>query len=153
MTMLQRTFALLAFCAGVVFSHCPDDPSCPSTANCTVQWYNQTIGACMIPAAAAAWPARAVWLTPPSCAARGCPDHFNWGAPALNPPKYTFMQRYFVYDKYFKAGGPVRRMCHVRRMCRADISSKPPAAVVLQIFFYFGNEDYVDLYVNHTGLM
>ena len=22
-----------------------------------------------------------------------------------------------------------------------------------QIFFYFGNEDYVDLYVNHTGLM
>ena len=42
-------------------------------------------------------------------------------------PQYTFKQRYFSYDKYFKPGGP--------------------------IFFYFGNEDYVDLYVNHTGLM
>ena len=25
-------------------AHCPDDPWCPSTANCTVNWYNQTIG-------------------------------------------------------------------------------------------------------------
>ena len=32
-----------------------------------------------------------------------------------------------MYDKYLKPGGP--------------------------IFFYFGNEDFVDLYVNHTGLV
>eukprot|EP00854_Cymbomonas_tetramitiformis_P025687 gene25687-31413_t len=39
----------------------------------------------------------------------------------------TFQQRYFVYDKYHTAGGP--------------------------IFFYAGNEANVELYVNATGLM
>ena len=41
--------------------------------------------------------------------------------------KSTFKQRYFVNDDWWKPGSP--------------------------IFFYFGNEDNVELYVNHTGLM
>merc|ERR1719330_1015584 len=39
----------------------------------------------------------------------------------------TYKQRYFVNEQYWNPGGP--------------------------IFFYFGNEDDVGLYVNHTGLM
>jgi lysosomal Pro-X carboxypeptidase len=74
----------------------------PSTANCSVHFFNQTI------------------------------DHFNWAPPPnkpYNPPQYEFQQRYYVYDKWWKPeqNGPV--------------------------FFYFGNEDNVGLYVNHTGLM
>ena len=48
-------------------------------------------------------------------------DHFNFQSNA------TFLQRYFVHDGYWRAGGP--------------------------IFFYAGNEADVSLYVNHTGLM
>ena len=60
--------------------------------------------------------------------ADGSKQHGNWlGSPAYNPPQYTYKQRYYTYDEYFKPGGP--------------------------IFFYFGNEDDVGLYVNHTGLM
>ena len=56
-------------------------------------------------------------------------DHFNWAAPLNNASKTTFQQRFFVNDHYWdkKNNGPV--------------------------FFYFGNEDNVELYVNHTGLM
>jgi lysosomal Pro-X carboxypeptidase len=56
-------------------------------------------------------------------------DHFNWAAPLGDPARTTFEQRYFVYDRWWDraAAGPV--------------------------FFYFGNEDNVELYVNHTGLM
>ncbi|EGD83631.1 hypothetical protein PTSG_04239 [Salpingoeca rosetta] len=55
-------------------------------------------------------------------------DHFNWAKP-LND-KFTYRQRYFICDQY------------------ADLSNpKTP------IFFYFGNEDDVTLYVNNTGLM
>ena len=36
---------LLAAAAHSTSAHCPDDSGCPSTANCTIQWYNQTIGA------------------------------------------------------------------------------------------------------------
>ena len=56
-------------------------------------------------------------------------DHFNWAPPLGDAQKTTYAQRYFVNDQYWdKDGhGPV--------------------------FFYFGNEDNVELYVNHTGLM
>lgn len=54
-------------------------------------------------------------------------DHFNWAAP-LGAGSTTFSQRFFVNKQWWKgAGAPV--------------------------FFYFGNEDNVELYVNHTGLM
>ena len=59
-------------------------------------------------------------------------DHFNWAAPLGNAKKMTYQQRYFLYDKWWK---PAK-----------DGSPGP-------IFFYFGNEDNVELYVNHTGLM
>lgn len=52
-------------------------------------------------------------------------DHFSW-APTFSGEQ-TFKQRYFVYDRYWKPGGP--------------------------IFFYCGNEANVELYVNATGLM
>lgn len=58
-------------------------------------------------------------------------DHFNWAAPLGGP--MTFSQRYCKYDKYWKGTG--------------GNAAKGP------IFFYVGNEDYVDLYVNNTGLM
>lgn len=51
-------------------------------------------------------------------------DHFNWDAPLGGHT--TFMQRYFVCNKSWTGGS---------------------------VFFYFGNEDDVTLYVNHTGLM
>ncbi|EDQ86644.1 uncharacterized protein MONBRDRAFT_10725 [Monosiga brevicollis MX1] len=54
-------------------------------------------------------------------------DHFNWGAP-LGQAQTTFQQRYFVYDKYYKPGSGA-------------------------LFVYFGNEDDITLYINHTGLM
>ena len=66
-------------------------------------------------------------------------DHFDWSTPLSNKPTEstlppiplptTFQQRYFVNDQWWdmENGGPV--------------------------FFYFGNEDNVELYVNHTGLM
>ena len=61
-------------------------------------------------------------------------DHFNRGAPPGD--QLTFQQRYFVYDKFWSSTS------------NADGStSRGP------IFFYAGNEDYVDLYVNATGLM
>ena len=56
-------------------------------------------------------------------------DHFNWAPPLGNSSRATFDQRYFVYDKYW------------------DKANHGP------VFFYFGNEDNVELYVNHTGLM
>lgn len=75
---------------------------------------------------------------------RGCPsvanmslrwfeqriDHFNW-APPLGQPRSTFKQRVFVHTRWWKRH-----------------SSRPGP-----ILFYFGNEDNVELYVNHTGLM
>ena len=56
-------------------------------------------------------------------------DHFDWAPPLGNSSATTFEQRYFVNDQWWDktGGGPV--------------------------FFYFGNEDDVELYVNHTGLM
>jgi lysosomal Pro-X carboxypeptidase len=66
----------------------------PSTANCTMSWFNQTL------------------------------DHFSWAAP---DGRTTYRQRYFEYDGYYEAGGP--------------------------IWFYCGNEASVELYVNATGLM
>jgi len=53
-------------------------------------------------------------------------DHFNW-APPLGRNTTTFLQRLFVNEQWWRPGGP--------------------------IFFYFGNEDNVELYVNHSGLM
>jgi len=61
-------------------------------------------------------------------------DHFNWGAPPGN--QYTFQQRYFIYDSFWSS-----------EQNEDGSTSKGP------IFFYAGNEDYVDLYVNATGLM
>eukprot|EP00043_Microstomoeca_roanoka_P020441 m.249570 g.249570 ORF g.249570 m.249570 type:complete len:554 (+) comp17167_c0_seq1:4290-5951(+) len=55
-------------------------------------------------------------------------DHFNWGKPL--DVSFTFQQRYFICDQYVDVNNP-----------------KTP------IFFYFGNEDDVTLYVNNTGLM
>ncbi len=52
-------------------------------------------------------------------------DHFNWGVPPGGVQ--TYQQRYFVCDQHWRTDGAV--------------------------FFYFGNEDDVTLYVNHTGLM
>ena len=40
-----RAPLLLLLLAAAVSAHCPDDPGCPSTANCTIEFYNQTIGA------------------------------------------------------------------------------------------------------------
>jgi lysosomal Pro-X carboxypeptidase len=56
-------------------------------------------------------------------------DHFNWAPPLGDEKHTTFKQRFFVNDQWWdrKNDGPV--------------------------FFYFGNEDNVELYVNHTGLM
>merc|ERR1719277_1560216 len=53
-------------------------------------------------------------------------DHFSW-APPLAGSALTYKERYFVNEQWWRPGGP--------------------------IFFYFGNEDDVGLYVNHTGLM
>lgn len=55
-------------------------------------------------------------------------DHFSFAS----PPQATFKQRYVVCDKHWSRN--------------ADGSRGP-------IFFYFGNEADVFLYVNHTGLM
>ena len=55
-------------------------------------------------------------------------DHFSFAS----PPQATFKQRYVVCDGSWSRG--------------ADGSRGP-------IFFYFGNEADVFLYVNHTGLM
>ena len=52
-------------------------------------------------------------------------DHFSWAQTGKN--NTTFKQRYFVNTQFFKKKAP--------------------------IFFYFGNEDDVELYVNHTGIM
>jgi len=54
-------------------------------------------------------------------------DHFNWAPPFGNHSHTTYKQRYFIYDRFWKQNAPV--------------------------FFYLGNEDNVELYVNHTGLM
>lgn len=63
-------------------------------------------------------------------------DHFNWnGVNVQTPDQTTFKQRYFVNTQYWRnttVNGTTRRG---------------------PIFFYFGNEDNVELYVNHTGLM
>jgi hypothetical protein len=56
-------------------------------------------------------------------------DHFNWAPPLGNASAMTYQQRYFVNQQWWDPG-----------------SNGP-------IFFYFGNEDNVELYVNHTGLM
>ena len=52
-------------------------------------------------------------------------DHFNWGPLPLG--RTSFPQRYFICNQFWVQGGLV--------------------------FFYFGNEDDVTLYINHTGLM
>ena len=86
---------LLASIAGIGAIAAPPSPfgdNLPSTANCTVHWFDQTI------------------------------DHFNWGPTATNPPTYTYKQRYYVYDKFWKG-----------------------AEKNAPIFFYFGNEDNVGL--------
>eukprot|EP01065_Artemidia_motanka_P037991 TRINITY_DN46874_c0_g1_i1.p1 TRINITY_DN46874_c0_g1~~TRINITY_DN46874_c0_g1_i1.p1 ORF type:complete len:558 (+),score=166.37 TRINITY_DN46874_c0_g1_i1:57-1676(+) len=59
-------------------------------------------------------------------------DHFNWAAPLGDANQTTYMQRYFVNDQWWS---------------KAEDGTRGP------IFFYFGNEDNVELYVNHTGLM
>ena len=106
---------------------------------------------CSLPSHSFGWQPRSTPLAPrgepfPGCeggTTRGCPgshncsvhfltqriDHFNWAPPLANASHTTFRQRYFVFDKWWdrKAHAPV--------------------------FFYFGNEDNVELYVNHTGLM
>ena len=56
-------------------------------------------------------------------------DHFNWAAPLGNATHTTFSQRFFVNTQWW------------------DKDNNGP------VFFYFGNEDNVELYVNHTGLM
>ena len=56
-------------------------------------------------------------------------DHFNWAAPLGDQKHTTFKQRFFVNNKWW------------------DKANNGP------VFFYFGNEDNVELYVNHTGLM
>ena len=60
-------------------------------------------------------------------------DHFNW-APPLAQPRSTFKQRVFVHTGWWRRG--------------SDGRARPGP-----ILFYFGNEDNVELYVNHTGLM
>eukprot|EP00039_Didymoeca_costata_P025680 m.14105 g.14105 ORF g.14105 m.14105 type:complete len:555 (+) comp4990_c0_seq1:93-1757(+) len=59
-------------------------------------------------------------------------DHFGWEPPLGNGKHQTFKQRYFQYDKAWSTD--------------KDGNRGP-------VFFYFGNEDNVELYVNHTGLM
>ena len=54
-------------------------------------------------------------------------DHFDWSAPLGDADKATFRQRVFTHTAWWRPGGP--------------------------ILFYFGNEDNVELYVNHTGFM
>lgn len=59
-------------------------------------------------------------------------DHFNWAPPLGNASATTFKQRYFIHDSFWKKD--------------KDGNGIGP------VFFYFGNEDNVELYVNHTGL-
>ena len=54
-------------------------------------------------------------------------DHFDWSAPLGDAAKTTFSQRVFMHTAWWRPGAP--------------------------ILFYFGNEDNVELYVNHTGFM
>jgi lysosomal Pro-X carboxypeptidase len=56
-------------------------------------------------------------------------DHFNWATPLGDASHTTFQQRFFINQQWW------------------DREGHGP------IFFYFGNEDNVELYVNHTGLM
>jgi lysosomal Pro-X carboxypeptidase len=56
-------------------------------------------------------------------------DHFNWASPLGDASHTTFQQRFFINQQWW------------------DREGHGP------IFFYFGNEDNVELYVNHTGLM
>jgi len=83
----------------------------PSTANCTIFWLEQPL------------------------------DHFSFSleggvragdAKSDVPSSKTFMERYYVYDKFWKKG-------------KGDDNAP--------IFFYAGNEADVGLYVNATGLM
>eukprot|EP00793_Prasinoderma_coloniale_P001606 PRCOL_00003411-RA len=60
-------------------------------------------------------------------------DHFGFAPPAGGALAPRFRQRYFLCVKSWKA------------------SPLPPAQ--RPVLFYFGNEDNVELYVNHTGLM
>jgi lysosomal Pro-X carboxypeptidase len=59
-------------------------------------------------------------------------DHFNWAPPLGDAATTTYKMRYFMNDQWWATN--------------ADGTRGP-------IFFYFGNEDNVELYVNHTGLM
>eukprot|EP01079_Euglenida_sp_SAG-EU17-18_P001174 gene1174-2677_t len=98
--MARLKLALLALPAAArahVFPGCDGGTTvgCPGVPNTTMHWIQQSV------------------------------DHFNWAPPLGNASHMTYMQRYFVNDKWFdKDSGPV--------------------------FFYFGNEDNVELYVNHT---
>lgn len=56
-------------------------------------------------------------------------DHFNWASPLGDASHTAFQQRFFINQQWW------------------DREGHGP------IFFYFGNEDNVELYVNHTGLM
>lgn len=60
-------------------------------------------------------------------------DHFGWATPLNGTGGSTFKQRYFMADKWWS---------------KDNITGKRGP-----VFFYFGNEDNVELYVNHTGLM
>ena len=70
MAMLALLLLLLLLAAAhSATAHCPDDPGCPSTANCTIKYYNQTIGApAMRRAASAAVPTSALPACPPALA-------------------------------------------------------------------------------------
>ena len=72
-------------------------------------------------------------------------DHFNWQTYQKTPGNSSYLdlqhwpQRYFTYTKYWKP----------RVLGNNNTAKTRPGP----IFFYFGNEDNVELYVNNTGLM
>eukprot|EP00965_Chrysotila_dentata_P158333 5230549-Pleurochrysis_carterae.AAC.2 len=107
---------------------------CPGSANCSVHWIEQQI------------------------------DHFNWAPPFGNHSHTTYKQRYFIYDRFWKQAGPpyyadaMLPCSRSVRRCRENEQPQPTLSFSsclhpqnAPVFFYLGNEDNVELYVNHTG--
>jgi lysosomal Pro-X carboxypeptidase len=125
----------------------------PSDLNLTSEWSNSLrVQVCSQMMCWDLWRAQHVllilfliiFLTRSDCKIKRCKqhwfeqniDHFSWDT--LPNQKTTFLQRYFVCSPQNNYQ-TVQTDDHIRK----DAT----------IFFYFGNEDNVELYVNHTGLM
>jgi hypothetical protein len=77
-------------------------------------------------------------------------DHFSWAPPA--DAASTFLQRWFLCTGQAESWGATRAKVRMLTGTGAaefwrDAGSPPNP----NIFYYFGNEDDVELYVNNTG--